>query len=81
MFIINTQKNLDAPLGLEPRLTDSKSALLPLEEGAIKLVDIAGLEPELTGAIWLVVSLHALKWILELDSNQRKQSQSLLSYR
>lgn len=25
---------MDAPLGLEPRLTDSKSALLPLEEGA-----------------------------------------------
>ena len=26
---------LDAPLGLEPRLTESESALLPLEEGAI----------------------------------------------
>ena len=29
---------LDAPLGLEPRLTDSKSALLPLEEGAINWI-------------------------------------------
>ena len=29
---------LDAPLGLEPRLTDSKSALLPLEEGAVEWI-------------------------------------------
>ena len=33
---------LDAPLGLEPRLTDSKSALLPLEEGAM-----SGIEPQI----------------------------------
>ncbi len=30
----NSIITLDAPLGLEPRLTESKSALLPLEEGA-----------------------------------------------
>lgn len=32
--IILPHKILDAPQGLEPRLTESKSALLPLEDGA-----------------------------------------------
>ncbi len=38
-----TSPNLDAPLGFEPKLTDSKSALLPLEEGA--MVPDDGIEP------------------------------------
>ena len=38
---------MDAPLGFEPKLTVSKTALLPLEEGA--LVGMVGLEPALGG--------------------------------
>jgi hypothetical protein len=30
----------DAPLGLEPRFTPSKGAVLPLDEGAIKWIGI-----------------------------------------
>ncbi len=36
---------MDAPLGFEPKLTVSKTALLPLEEGA--LVGMVGLGPRL----------------------------------
>ena len=40
---------MDAPLGFEPKLTVSKTALLPLEEGA--LVGMVGLEPAFTTPI------------------------------
>ena len=66
----NSIINLDAPLGLEPRLTESKSALLPLEEGATSKY------------VYYIcfASLSQIFWMPSKDSNLDWRSQSPLSY-
>ena len=41
-----TNKLLADPRGFEPQSSDSKSDILPLDEGSIKMADTVGFEPE-----------------------------------
>lgn len=64
---------MDAPLGIEPRLPQSKCGVLPLDEGA--MAKAAGFEPAITVLETVALGQTKLRrhWPSRLDLNQRPQ--------
>lgn len=63
-YCIHIRYELDAPLGLEPRLYEPKSHVLPLDEGATTMEEDVGFEPTdpfLESAVFKTAALNQLR--------------------